>query len=309
MNKLNKILFYLFIIGLISACAPTSKTTQGDLDANKEEVYTFSIPANSISRELKDITPEILKGFPFVSFQPVSNFKGKYPPEFYTRIKHEWTAETLKSADIWKLRNDKNIYDFLYTTPLWIGDLQLTQNDLLKNIVYSSNISEEQFNVLENWIKQGGILWIESAIFISSYDYNLNNFNEKKIKDITDRLSVMTIFGNKVHVRTSYAKRIDEFNTEKLSMVISPEQNIIKRIMLLDRQIDKLLLEQTDYVGIYITLDGEPLIKSGDSVYASYINYGKGKIITIVPFDFKNVHYDGELLRLNLILWALNDRK
>ncbi len=309
MKSHNKIFMSIILCCLIFSCAPTSKTTQGDLEADKEEVYTFSIPANSISRELKDITPEILKGFPFISFQPVSNFKGKYPPEFYTRIKQRWIAETLKSADIWKLRNDRNLYDFLYSTPLWIGDLQITESDLLKNIVYSSNISEEQFKVIENWIKQGGILWIESAIFISSYDYNLNNFNEKKIKDITDRLSGMTIFGNKVQVRTSYAKKIDEFNTEKLSMLISPEQNIMKRIMLLDRQIDKLLLEQTDYVGIYITLDGEPLIKSGDSVYASYINYGKGKIITIVPFDFKNVHYDGELLRLNLLLWALNDRK
>lgn len=309
MQQFKKIFYCFILLSLASACAPTAKTTQGDLPAAGEEVYTYTVPANSISRELKDARPDMLKGFPFVSSQPVANFRSKYPPEFYTKIKQKWDAEALKSADIWRLRTDRYLYDILYTSPVWIGDLQLTGNDILKNIAYSSNISEEQFKVLDNWIKDGGILWLESAVFISSYDYNLNGFNEKKLKEITDRIGGMTILGHKVQVRTSYAKRIDEFNTEKLSMVIAPEQNIIKRMKMLDRQIDNLLVEQTDYIGIYITLEGEPLIKSGDSVYASYINYGKGKIITLAPFDFKNVHYDGELLRLDLLLWTLNDRK
>ncbi len=309
MKKVKNIFCFIFILGLLQACAPTAKTSQGDLSPKPEEAYTFSVTANGISREIMDTRPDLLKGFPFVSYQPVVKFRGKYPPEFYSRIKQRWSAESLKAADIWKLRNDGSLYDVIYTNPLWIGDLPIKENDLLKNIAYSSNISEEQFKVLENWIKEGGILWIESAIFISSYDYNLNNFNDQKLKELTEKIRAMTIFGNKVYVRTSKARRIDEFNTEKLSVVVSPEENILKHVKSLDFGINRLLLEQTDYIGMYITIDGEPIVKSGDAVYASYINYGKGKIITLAPFDFKNVYYDGELLRLNLLLWALNDRK
>jgi hypothetical protein len=309
MQRVKEIIFYCLLSSIICSCAPTAKTPQGDLSPKPEEIYTFSIPANSISREIKDTKPDILKGFPFISFQPVTNFRGKYPPEFYSTIRQRWNAEALQTADIWKLRYDQQRYDVIYTNPLWIGDLSLGEGDYLKNIVYSHNLSEEQFKVLENWIKEGGIFWIESAVFISSYDYNLNNFSDSKLNKLIEKIKTMTLFGHKLHVSTSMAKRIDEFNTEKLSMIISPDENLIKHVEVLDKQINNLLLEQTDYVGIYITLDGEPIVKSGDKIYASYINYGKGKIITLVPFGFKNVHYDGEMLRLDLLLWSLNDRK
>jgi hypothetical protein len=297
------------MLSICISCAPTASTPQGDLAPKPEEIYTFSVPASSLSREIKDTKPDILKGFPFIAYQPVVNFRGKFPPEFYSRIKQRWAAESLKSADIWRLRNDHYLYDVLYANPLWIGDLQLREGDLLKNIVNAYNISNEQFKVLEDWIKDGGILWIESAIYISSYDYNLNHFNDEKLKDLVGKIKAMTILGHKVNVRVETARRIDEFNTERLSMVISPEENIIGHVETLDKQIRSLLLEQTDYIGIYVTIQGEPIVKSGDATYASYVNYGKGKIITLAPFDFKNVQYDGELLRLDLLLWALNDRK
>jgi len=309
MQRIKAIIIYCLLSVIIYACAPTAKTPQGDLSSKPEEIYTFSIPANSISREIKDTKPDVLKGFPFISYHPVTNFRGKYPPEFYSGIKQKWHAESLQAADIWSLRHDPQMYDVIYTSPLWIGDLYLAGKDYLENIVYSHNLSEEQFKILDNWIKEGGVFWIESAVFISSYDYNLNNFNDDKLNKLIEKIKAETLLGHKLRIFSSTAKRIDEFNTEKLNMVISPEENLIRHIAVLDNQIKSLLIEQTDYIGIYITLDGEPIIKAGDKIYASYINYGKGKIITLAPFDFKNVHYDGEMLRLDLLLWSLNDRK
>ncbi len=308
MRKLNKkffiiLLFLLFVL----ACAPTSKKTLPDVTSEPDEVHIFSIPPESTSREIRDNKPDILKGFPFISAQPVTNFAGKFPPEFYAAIKHRWNAEYIRFVDFWNLRHNPYLYDVIYITPLWIGDLSLKDEDFLKNIAYSYNIPDEQLKILNNWIENGGILWIESAIFISSYDYHLNNFDDKKLKKLTERLKSMTLFGKKLNVRTFKAKKIDEFNTEKLVMEITPEK--IQDMNGLKTDIKKLLLEQTDYVGIYVTADGNPIVKSGDIVYASYVNHGKGDILTLVPFDFKNVRYDGEIFRLDLLSWALNGRK
>lgn len=308
MQKMNKALFAVFIVLLFSfACAPTAKTTRYDVSPQPEKVYTFSIPPESTSREIRDNKPDILKGFPFISSQPVTNFRGKFPPEFYSGIKYRWDAEYIGFVDFWKLRYNQHLYDVIYINPMWIGDLSLGENDFLKNIVSSYNISDEQFKILETWIRNGGILWMEPAIFISSYDYNLNKFDDAKLKNLVDKLKAMTILGNRLNVQIFTAKKIDEFNTEKLSIEVTPES--IQDMDGLDRDLKKLLLEQTDYIGIYISVDGTPIIKSGNTVFASYVNYGKGKILTLAPFDFRNVHYDGEIFRLDLLSWALNGRK
>jgi hypothetical protein len=266
MLQMNRALFAVFIVLLFSfACAPTSKTSRCNISPQPEKVYTFSIPPESTSREIRDNKPDILKGFPFISSQPITNFKGKFPPEFYSDIKYRWNAEYMGFVDFWKLRYNQHLYDVIYINPMWIGDLSLGENDFLKNIVYSYNISDEQFKILDTWIK------------------------------------------NKLSVRTFTAKKIDEFNTEKLSIEVTPES--IRDMNGMDRDVKKLLLEQTDYIGIYITVDGSPIIKSGNTVFASYVNYGQGKILTLAPFDFRNVHYDGEIFRLDLLSWALNGRK
>jgi hypothetical protein len=307
MHKIEKILFGFFIIFLVWSCAPTAKTANLDLSPKPEEIYTFSVSPGSTSREAKDNRPAVLKDFPFISAQPVSGFMGKFPPEFYSGIKYRWSAEYITFVDFWKLRHNQNLYDVIYITPLWIGDMSLKDADLLKDIAFSYNISDEQLKILDNWIRGGGILWIESAIYISSYDYNLNKLNDEKVKELADRLGSMTLLGNKLNVFTLTARKIDEFNVEKLSLEVTPDKS--EEIGKINRDVNRLLLEQPDYIGIYFTVEGNPTIKSGDVVYASYKVYGKGKIITLVPFNFKNVQYDGEIFRLDLLSWALNDRK
>lgn len=295
-----RVLLLLVVITVITGCATDEQKKAVDIYNKPEEIYVFSVPANSISREIKDSKADVLKGFPFVSHQPTMNFRGKFPPEFYSGIKYKWSAEYIKTADIWKLRYNRNYYDIIYVTPIWIGDFNIKEDDLIKNIALSYNIPDAQIDIIDNWVKSGGILWIESAIYISAYDYQLNKFNDARVDRIIQKLKGMTLFGNKMKVQVFQANRIDEFNTERFVKEVIPDKHAGTV------QVGKMLIEQTDFIGIYLTLEGEPIIKSGNTVYASAVNHGKGKIITLAPFDFKNVHYDGEIFRFDLLSWALS---
>jgi len=305
-----KTIFGIILILFLISCAPTSKLSESDITnttIKPSDTVIFNIPNSKITREMKETKPDLLKRFPFISYLPVTDFNGKFPPEFYTSIKLKFEAENIKNVDYWSLRNNKSLYDIIYIQPLWIGEFTLKEDDLIYNIARSFNISKEQVNILDNWVKDGGILWLESALFISSYDYKFNNFDENKIKEYIQKLKSLKLFGNKINITTFTAKKIDEFNIEKLLIEIVPERNSFNDEILKDTE--KLLLEQNDYVGIYITVDGTPIVKSGDNIFSSYVNHGKGKIITIAPFDFKNVYYDGEIFRINLLSWAMNVRK
>ncbi len=183
-------------------------------------------------------------------------------------------------------------------------------DDLLKNLALSHNLSEGQVKVLEDWVEGGGILWIESAVFVSSYDYSLNRLDQKKIEHLIERLRAQKLFGHPMRSHVLRAKRIDEFNMEKVQKEIRPDGvGIPTTAAQDDMTIRRLLLEQTDYVGIYLSVDGTPILRDASGVYASYINHGKGKVITLAPLDFRNSYYDGELFRLSLLLWALDERK
>jgi hypothetical protein len=266
------------------------------------------VPANSLSRELIDYRPNIVKGFPFVAHQTVNNFKGKFPPEFYKSMDKKVRAETLKEVNFWNLSNNPALYDVIYVKPLWLGDLKLKNNDLLESLAYSYNISTEQLAILNAWVQQGGILWMEAGIYISAYDYNFNKFDDKKLNQLLLSLSKMELDGRKLNLKMLKAKKTDALHVDTLYHEIlfdkMEQRGDIKEV---SDKIGSLLIEQTDYIGIYISVDGVPIIKSNNSVYASYVKSGKGTILTLAPFDFKNAYYDGELFRLTLLNWALDN--
>ena len=151
---------------------------------------------------------------------------------------------------------------------------------------------------------------MEAGIYISAYDYNFNKFDDRKLDQLMLALSGMKLDGHKLNVKMLKAKKTDALHVETLFHEIhfdKMEKNgDIKEI---DDKIRSLLIEQTDYIGIYISVDGFPIIKSNNSVYASYIKSGEGIILTLAPFDFKNAYFDGEFFRLTLLAWALDSRK
>jgi hypothetical protein len=249
----------------------------------------------------------MLDGFPFVSYKPVIDFSGKFPPEFYSSIKLRWNAAPIEKANFWDLRWNPYLYDVIYAKPFWIGDFKLKSNDLIEDMSRSYNISSKEIGILKNWVKQGGTLWIESALYISSYDVSLNKLNTRKIVRIANKLRRTRLFGRKLNVFILKSRRIDRFHTKPLRRCINVKkyQSSLPKALV---NVDRLLLNQYDYVGIYFTLNGKPIVRDGVLTYASYIEYGKGMIVTTVPFDFINVHYDGEMYRWNMLNWIIDNR-
>jgi len=309
MKNIRLLLFMPFIFCRRKSCSKGEDKIMADYLENPEEVHIITVPANSLSRELIDHRSNTVKGFPFVAHQAVNNFKGKFSPEFYTSMDRKVRAETLKDVDFWSLDNNPALYDVIYVKPLWLGDLKLKNNNLLESIAYSYNISTEQLAILKAWIQKGGILWMESGIYISAYDYNFNKFDDRKLGQLMLALSGLNLEGSKLNVKMLKAKKTDPLHVETLFHEMHFNK-MEKRgdIEVINDKIGSLLIEQTDYIGIYISVDGVPIIKSNDSVYASYIKSGKGIILTLAPFDFKNAYFDGELFRFTLLTWALDNR-
>ncbi len=272
-----------------------------DVISRPEKIEVIEVPEAYRNRE--ESTLKLLSGFPFISYKPVIDFYGKFPPEFYSAIKVRWRAAPFEKANYWRMRWDPYVYDFIYTRPLWIGNFSLKYEDFLKNLAVSFNVSDEETEILKNWIKQGGVLWIESAIFVSTYDMELRKIGINDIIKFARRLEKCKLFGRKLKVFILKAKRIDKFHTKTLIKEVTVnETSGLSEVL---SGVKRLLLTQEDYIGIYFTVDGVPIVKDGRRVYSSYVTYGKGKIITTVPFDFSNVHYDGELYRWNLLRWAV----
>jgi hypothetical protein len=300
----------LFAIGTVPvSCASPHDAALDDYLRKGDDVRIFTVPLNGLSRENAENGPETLQGFPFITFQPVLKFRGKYSPEFYARFPRTWKAESIRNVDFWKLRDNPSLYDVIYVTPLWVGDLKTSRKDLLSSLAYSLNIPGEQVEILREWIRRGGVLWMESVFYSSSYDYRFKTCGEERINGLARSLGAMSLFGRGLNVFPMRAKITDAFTVEKLSHEIryhgSAKAGSVEPINAVVRS---LLLEQTDYLCLYVTVDGIPVIRDGNRILASYVDVGRGKVLTLAPFDFRNAYYDGELFRLTLLTWALGDK-
>jgi len=312
-----KTLIKIAIVGLalfvVSGCSTNRKAYRKacvydicDILSQPEKINIVETPVYTHGKT--NLTrKQLLNSFPFVAYRPIIDFYGKFPPEFYSSIKCKWSAASFQNADYWSLRFNPYMYDIIYVKPLWIGDFSLKSEDFLKDLSYTYNVSFKELDILKNWIKGGGVLWIESAIYISSYDISLNRLTRKKLALLFRKLKKLRILGKKIELFVLRAKKIDKFHTKPLNKTIIVTKSLSRQPGLL-RGIDRLKLSQYDYLGVYFTVKGKPIIKYRGRVYASYINYGKGKIITTVPFDFVDVHYDGELYRWNLLKWIMGNR-
>jgi len=305
-----------FLLALLAAlplcfsCAAPHDAALDDYLAKQDDVPVFSVPLNGLSREAAATGPEILQGFPFLSFQPVMKFRGKFPPEFYARFPRTWKAEAIRNVDFWKLRDNPALYNVIYVPPIWVGDIKTPRKDLLASLAVSFNIPEEQVEILGHWIRQGGVLWMESAFYSSSYDHRFRTDSEDRADRLIRSLGSMTLFGHGLNVLPMKAKITEAFSVETLSYEIRyrppAKAGAVEPV---NRAVRSLLLEQTDYLCLYVTVAGTPIIRDGNRVLASYADVGKGKVITLAPFDFRNTYFDGELFRLTLLSWALGNKR
>ncbi len=312
MKTLIKISIVILVLFIVSGCSTHRRYRKGcvydicDILSKPEKINIIETPIYTHGKK-SPTKEQMLSGFPFVSYRPIIDFGGRFPPEFYSAIKCRWSAVSFQDADYWSLRFNPYLYDVIYVKPLWIGNFSFKSKDFLKDLSYTYNVSFRELKILKDWIKRGGVLWIESAIYISSYDVSLNRLTQRKLHLLFKKLRSIKVFGRKVNLFVLRAKMIDKFHTKPLNKSIVVLKSFSEQPNLL-KGIHRLKLSQYDYLGVYFAVEGKPIIKYKGRVYASYINCGRGKVITTVPFDFLDVHYDGELYRWNLLRWIMRNR-
>lgn len=300
----------LAVLCCLFSCVSPRSDKMTALLKTPEEAHIYSVFATSLAREAYDAPPEVKEGFPFVSSQPGAAYRGRFSPEFYAGALKRFRSASLQEVDFWGLKKNPRLYDVIYVKPMVQGEFKFYGDDLLESIAYSYNISREQLAILNDWIRKGGTLWMESGIFVSTYDYKFDRFSDDQLEKFLARLKGLRLFDHKLTVFMLRAKKTDDIHVKNVSLEIPVgTPGNVGEIREINEKVRSLLLEQSDYIGIYPLAEASPIVQSGNKVYASFLKFGKGTVITLPPFDFQNAYHDGELFRLTLLSWALKKKK
>jgi len=299
---------YLFgLVGLallISGCATKNQKVLEKKILSPESVEIYDVKVDNVWRKINN-GRVLLKDFPFVSYKPILDFNGKFSNQFYDKVDYRYKFAPLKDVDFWKLRVNPFIEDFIYVLPTWANEFKRVSNDLFSNIGYSYNLSTKEQEILKWWISQGGILWIEGGIYSTRYDTFKRNgqIDEKAINaKITKKSKNLKFFNRRVKTFVYKSKRVDAINYDTLKLPYKTKSKIAYFYDIRDLQIltDNFLTADFMPKGDYLleSKKGKPLV--------SFIQYGKGGVLFLRPFEFQDKRYDGELLRWKLIFFLMN---
>ena len=293
-------LFVLFVVGCSTKYE--ERLEQKILSPESVEVYDVNVrniyahPNNRI---------RLLQKFPFISNQPVLDFHGKFSDEFYDKLDYKYKATPLKDVDFWKLRTNPFLEDFIYVLPTWANKFKRVSSDLFEDIAYSYNLSLKEQEILKWWIGEGGILWIEGGIYSTRYDTFKRNgeIASKQIsKKIIQKSKNLHFFDKKVKTYIYKSKKIDFINYIPLKITFQTENKLDYF-----KDIKKLKIKTQNYLNADFLAQAEYLVTSKDNKpLVSFVPYGKGGVIFVRPFEFKDKRYDGELLRWKLLYFLLN---
>jgi len=304
----NRYFYFLpiFII-LFTGCYTSDKTISAIDDRLLSPNYAPIIYNSYPSEYLKDETigRELLGSFPFISLSHNVDFKGKFNDTFYDKIPYRYKAAFLPDVNFYKLLSNPFLYDFIYIQPIWIENFKRVSNDLFENICYSYNLSAKEREILKWWIKQGGVLWMESGIFATGYENyttEIKRSDKKILKKLHKKSKNLSFLGHSIRTSHFRAKKIDlvKIDTHEVLFKHLVNHKGFKKLNTLSLQVDK-------FAQNYFVLDGENLIQDKrGTVLASQMKYGKGKVISLLPLDFTTRYYDGELFRWNLLYYGLD---
>jgi len=299
---------YIFgLLGLIlfvSGCATKNESVLEKKILSPESVEIYDVSVNHMWRNINN-GRKLLKDFPFVSYKPILDFNGKFSNQFYDKIDYRYKFAPLKDVDFWKLRTNPFLEDFIYVLPTWANEFKRVSNDLFSDIGYSYNLSSKEQEILKWWIGEGGILWIEGGIYSTRYDTFKKNgeIDEKAINEnITRKSQNLNFFNRRVKTYIYKSKRVDAINYKTLKLTYKTKSDIayfndIKHLQILtDNFLTADFMPKGDY--LLKSVKGKPLV--------SFIQYGKGGVVFLRPFEFKDKRFDGELLRWKLIFFLMN---
>jgi len=278
-----------------------------DLDreiTTPEQVQIYDVDVENIMPTIHN-GKKLLKNFPFVTYNLILDFKGKFSYQFYDKIDYRYKYSSLDKVDFWKLRTNPFLYDFIYVLPIWVEDFKRVSNDLFKNIGYTYNLSLKEQDILKWWIKEGGILWIESSIYSTRYDTFKRNgeIDERAInRKIRYKTSNLHFFNRKVKTYAYKTKRIDFVNYKPMRVEFYTRSKY--RYF---RDIKRLKIKNSNYLSIYLLPQSDYLLQdSRGNPLVSFVRYGKGGVVFLRDFEFVDKRFDGELLRWRLLFYLLN---
>ncbi len=228
-------------------------------------------------------TGDLFEGFPFISQADVRGFKGHYPPEFYIKNKTSLHSSSLDEVDIWSLQLSPKLLDVIYIKAIWIDDYKEMGNDLFGNICYTYNLSNGHQEILKEWIRQGGVFWIENGIYSTGSELG----PEKKIS------STQNFLGREVSL-SHYT--LDE-SVNKESIVYDRLHTTSSFETIRSLRLDLTRASQT----FFIIKGKDQIVSSDKQSILSIADYGEGKIVSMLPFDAYDAYRDGELLRWELL--------
>ncbi len=286
----------LFLVG----CANKEVTT------SDEGIHIYQTKVDTVFFKEKK-SREVLQRFPFISVQKKEP-KGKFSDEFYANIDYVYTAKKIDEVNYWELEKEPKSVDFIYVFPIWIKDYKNVSDDLFTNIAYSYNISNEEQEILKEWIRGGGVLWVESGVYSTKYDLFTRGgeIATGKIRSIVlSDLEGKRFLGKAIKSYLFKSKNLDMVNyvpSSKTFNVVAKD-DFFKDVRRLKLVVDNYL--QNDFVILDKTLLAT---RNGDPV-VTISSYGKGYIVSLLPFEYEDVYYDGELLRWKLFYYLLKKRR
>ena len=294
--------FLLFVVSLFFLGGCASKNSQLERELKKEVKLTIcNHPVYTLLTEQQN--SDVFHRFPFIDKRQFE-IKGKFNKKFYEKLTLIYNAKNFKDVDFWKLQEEPYALDFIYIEPMWIKKYRKLTSDLFANIAYSLNISIKEQEILRNWVKNGGILWMEFGLYSTRYDI----FNkEGETSTYTTKSSLQNALDNLTFLQKPFykylfeAKKVDIINympTIK-SFIINQNASKIKGIK-------RLKLVVNNFMEEYVVLDGQRLlVDKNNNPLVTLVHYGKGYIVSLLPFEYTDVYYDGELLRWKLLFYLI----
>jgi len=299
MKYLVAVFTMIFLIG----CAENNLDKQV---TTPEQVQIYDIDIDNMMPTIHN-GKKLLKNFPFVSYNLIIDFNGKFSYQFYDKIDYRYRYASLDRVDFWKLRNNPFLYDFIYVLPIWVDDFKRVSDDLFKNIGYTYNLSQKEQDILKWWISQGGILWIESGVYSTRYDTFKRNgeIDEERInKKIRDKTKKLHFFDKKVYTYAYKTKKIDFVNYKPTEVEFK-----VKSKYPYFKDIKYLKIKNSNYLTIYMLPKAKYLLQDlKNNPLVSFIQYGKGGVVFLRDFEYFDKRFDGELLRWKLLFYLLNKK-
>ncbi len=289
---------------LLGGCATTSK----DIDRALMQDEHIHLSVAKIDKVFiqKRSKRDIFERFPFLAGVQ-DEVRGKFSDSFYESLNLVYNAADIKEVNFWRLQKNPKMVDFIYVRPLWIKEYRKVGNDLFENIAYSYNISKGEQQILKEWIKQGGKLWIEFGTYSTKYDV-FNRYGEISTKRIA-KLIRQSFLGVKLFHKEVKSFIFRSKNLDPINYLPSSQSFTIDRRKSLFKDIKRLKLNLNNYMENYIVAQGKALVVDRKGrVLVSEIEYGKGSVVTLLPFEFSDVYYDGERLRWELLFYLYNKR-